>query len=347
MAYVDPAKNEHSLYKGVWIFAEQRERKLMPVVYELLGEARKMADKLNVEVVAVLIGDKVEHLSQDLINHGADEVLLYENKAIKNYTTEAYSKIISKMIEEKKPEIILLGATHIGRDLAPRIAARTATGLTADCTNLEIDEEDGKLLMTRPAFGGNIMATIVCPNHRPQMSTVRPGVMKKAEEDKSRSGKITKFDYALNEEEIRTKIIEIIKEAKHDVAIEEAEIIVAGGRGLAKKEGFELLEKLAKKLGGVVGASRATVDSGWISQAHQVGQTGKTVRPKLYIACGISGAIQHIAGMKDSEYIVAINKNPDAAIFKVADYGIVGDLYDIIPKIIDSIDNIDELEKII
>jgi electron transfer flavoprotein alpha subunit len=280
-----------------------------------------------------------------LIKHGADKVYIAEDKNLEKYTTDGYSKVISNMISEYKPEIVLIGATHIGRDLAPRIAAKSATGLTADCTNLEIDDEDGKLLMTRPAFGGNIMATIICPSHRPQMSTVRPGVMKKTEKDDSRNGEVIEYKPNIKEEDIRTQIIDVIKKAKNDVAIEEADIIVAGGRGLGNKEGFDLLEKFAKKIGGVVGASRAAVDNGWIDHSHQVGQTGTTVRPKLYIACGVSGAIQHVTGMKDSDFIVAINKNADAPIFKVADIGIVGDLYNIVPKLIEKLDKMDEIEK--
>jgi electron transfer flavoprotein alpha subunit len=345
MAYIDSNTNKFEDFKGVWVFAEQREGKIMPVVYELLGEARKMADKLNEKVAAVLLGNNVNNLTEDLIKHGADKVYIAEDKNLEKYTTDGYSKVISNMISEYKPEIVLIGATHIGRDLAPRIAAKSATGLTADCTNLEIDDEDGKLLMTRPAFGGNIMATIICPSHRPQMSTVRPGVMKKTEKDDSRNGEVIEYKPNIKEEDIRTQIIDVIKKAKNDVAIEEADIIVAGGRGLGNKEGFDLLEKFAKKIGGVVGASRAAVDNGWIGHSHQVGQTGTTVRPKLYIACGVSGAIQHVTGMKDSDFIVAINKNADAPIFKVADIGIVGDLYNIVPKLIEKLDKMDEIEK--
>jgi electron transfer flavoprotein alpha subunit len=345
MAYIDSNTNKFEDFKGVWVFAEQREGKIMPVVYELLGEARKMADKLNEKVAAVLLGNNVNNLTEDLIKHGADKVYIAEDKNLEKYTTDGYSKVISNMISEYKPEIVLIGATHIGRDLAPRIAAKSATGLTADCTNLEIDDEDGKLLMTRPAFGGNIMATIICPSHRPQMSTVRTGVMKKTEKDDSRNGEVIEYKPNIKEEDIRTQIIDVIKKAKNDVAIEEADIIVAGGRGLGNKEGFDLLEKFAKKIGGVVGASRAAVDNGWIDHSHQVGQTGTTVRPKLYIACGVSGAIQHVTGMKDSDFIVAINKNADAPIFKVADIGIVGDLYNIVPKLIEKLDKMDEIEK--
>ncbi|HOO76130.1 MAG TPA: electron transfer flavoprotein subunit alpha/FixB family protein, partial [Tepiditoga sp.] len=284
-----------------------------------------------------LIGSDVDKLADELFSHGADIVYVTDNPALKEYTTDGYAKVISTMIDQVKPEIVLMGATHIGRDLAPRVSARVNTGLTADCTNLEIDD-DGKLLMTRPAFGGNIMATIVCPNHRPQMSTVRPGVMKKAEASEGKKGEKVTVKVDFSENDIRTKVLEVIKQTKSSVDIQAAEIIVSGGRGLGKKEGFELVQKLADKLGGVVGASRAVVDLGWIDHDQQVGQTGKTVRPKIYIACGISGAIQHIAGMQDSEYIIAINKNPDAPIFKVADYGIVGDIYEVIPELINALD---------
>lgn len=332
-----------SKYKGVWVFAEQREGKLLNVVVELLGEGRKIADKLGVELTAVLLGNKVDDISEKLVKYGADIVLYAESELLETYTTDGYTKVITELIKERKPEIILIGATNIGRDLGPRLSARIHTGLTADCTRLEIDEEDNKLLMTRPAFGGNLMATIVCPDHRPQMSTVRPGVMERAKYDENRKGKIELVDIELTEEDIKAKVESVVKSGKAEVPLEEAKIIVAGGRGLGTREGFELVEKLAKKLGGVVGASRATVDEGWIEHSHQVGQTGKTVRPKLYIACGISGAIQHLAGMQDAECIIAINKNPDAPIFKIADYGIVGDVNEIIPAILEALDNVEDI----
>lgn len=332
-----------SSYKGVWVFAEQREGRLLNVAVELLGEGRKIADKLGVELTAVLLGNKVDDIAERLVKYGADNVLYAENPLLETYTTDAYTKVISDLVKERKPEIILIGATNIGRDLGPRLSARLKTGLTADCTKLEIDEEDKKLLMTRPAFGGNLMATIVCPNHRPQMSTVRPGVMERARYDENRKGKIELIDVKLTKEDIKAVVEEKIKSGKAEVPLEEAKIVVSGGRGLGTKEGFELVEKLAKKLGGVVGASRATVDSGWIEHSHQVGQTGKTVRPKLYIACGISGAIQHLAGMQEAECIIAINKNPDAPIFKIADYGIVGDVNEIIPALLEALDNVDDI----
>lgn len=323
-------------YKDIWIFAEQRNGKLMNVAIEILGEARKLADKKGVNVGAVLIGHNVENLSKDLISFGADIVYVVDNPLLSNYTTEGYAKAISELAKEYKPEVILYGATFIGRDLAPRIASRLMTGLTADCTGLDIDE-NGLLLQTRPAFGGNLMATIKCPDKRPQMSTVRPGVMKRAIRDDTRDGKVIKFDADIKESDIRTKILSIVKEAKNVMNLEEADIIVSGGRGIGGPDGFNIIKELADVLGGVVGASRATVDAGWITSDHQVGQTGKTVRPKLYIACGISGAIQHLAGMSNSGTIVAINKNPDAPIFKVADYGIVGDLFKVIPVLIEEI----------
>lgn len=330
-------------YKGVWVFAEQRQGKLMNVSIELLGEGRKIAHKLGVELTAILLGHNVDSLTETLIKYGADKVIYADDKLLQVYTTDAYTKVITDLIKEKKPEIMLIGATTIGRDLGPRISARVGTGLTADCTKLEIDEGDKKLLQTRPAFGGNIMATIVCPNHRPQMATVRPGVMEKADYDENRKGEIKRVQVKLEKSDIKTEVVEVIKSEKAEVPLEEAKIIVSGGRGLGSKEGFDLIEKLAKKLGGVVGASRATVDAGWIDHAHQVGQTGKTVRPKLYIACGISGAIQHLAGMQESQCIVAINKNPDAPIFDVADYGIVGDVHKVIPVLLDALDNVDDI----
>ncbi|AEM78075.1 MULTISPECIES: electron transfer flavoprotein subunit alpha/FixB family protein [Thermoanaerobacter] len=326
-------------YKDIWVFAEQREQRLMNVSLEILGEARKLADKKGVKACAVLVGYGVKGLADELIKYGADVVYVIDNPLLKNYTTEGYAKVIADLVNELKPEVILYGATYIGRDLAPRIASRLHTGLTADCTGLDIDE-NGLLLQIRPAFGGNLIATIICPERRPQMATVRPGVMKKAPKDGKRKGEIIEIQANIKEGDIRTQIFDIIKEAKSKVNIEEADIIVSGGRGVGGAEGFKLIQQLADALGGVVGASRAAVDAGWISSDHQVGQTGKTVRPKLYIACGISGAIQHIAGMGNAKTIVAINKNPDAPIFKVADYGIVGDLFKVIPALIEEIKRI-------
>jgi len=326
-------------YKDIWVFAEQREQRLMNVSLEILGEARKLADKKGVKACAVLVGYGVKGLADELIKYGADVVYVIDNPLLKNYTTEGYAKVIADLANEIKPEVILYGATYIGRDLAPRIASRLHTGLTADCTGLDIDE-NGLLLQIRPAFGGNLIATIICPERRPQMATVRPGVMKKAPKDGKREGEIIEIQANIKEGDIRTQIFDIIKEAKSKVNIEEADIIVSGGRGVGGAEGFKLIQQLADALGGVVGASRAAVDAGWISSDHQVGQTGKTVRPKLYVACGISGAIQHIAGMGNAKTIIAINKNPDAPIFKVADYGIVGDLFKVIPALIEEIKRI-------
>ena len=326
-----------SAYKGVWVFAEQRQGKLMFTSLELLGEGRKLADKLGVELSAVLLGHEIDSICEDLIHYGADRVIYANHPLLKNYTTDGYTKVITNLVNEKKPEILIIGATNIGRDLAPRISARLNTGLTADCTKLDIDEEQRILLQTRPAFGGNIMATIITPKHRPQMSTVRPGVMKKLEIDKNRKGIVENVKADLKQEDIRVNVEEIVKSAKQIVNLVDAEFIVSGGRGLGNPEGFKLIKELADALGGVVGSSRAAVDSGWISQDHQVGQTGKTVRPIVYIACGISGAIQHLAGMQNSDCIIAINKNPDAPIFSVADYGIVGDLYKVVPMLIEEV----------
>lgn len=339
---VEKAVKDLSGYKGVWVFAEQRNGKLMGTAFELLGEGRKLADKLGVELSALLLGSNVAGLTDELIHYGADRVILADHPELKLYTTDGYTKVIADLVNSKKPEIILIGATNIGRDLGPRIAARLDTGLTADCTKLEIDEEQMILLQTRPAFGGNIMATIITPKHRPQMSTVRPGVMKKMAPDSTRKGIVEKVEVALSKKDIRTIIKEVVKSAKQAVNLIDAEIIVSGGRGLGGPEGFKLIEELANELGGVVGSSRAAVDSGWISQDHQVGQTGKTVRPKIYIACGISGAIQHLAGMQSSDCIIAVNKNPDAPIFDVADYGIVGDLYKVIPMMVEEVRRVKE-----
>ena len=326
-----------SAYKDVWVFAEQRENKLMPVVIELLGEGKKLADEVGNKLCAILLGSNVDALANELVSYGADKVYVCDSPLLKDFTTDAYTKVISDTINEYKPEIVLIGATHIGRDLAPRVAARVDTGLTADCTKLEIDPEDKKIRQTRPAFGGNLMATIVCPNHRPQMSTVRPGVMEKAVLNTAAKGEKIEVKFALDAKDIRTILVEIVKSGKEAVSLTDAKIIVAGGKGLGSKEGFELLQKLADKLGGVVAASRACVDEGWIDHAYQVGQTGTTVKPEIYIACGISGAIQHLAGMQDSGIIIAINKNENAPIFEVADYGIVGDLYKIVPMLIESL----------
>lgn len=323
-------------YKGVWVVSEQREGRLMEVSLELLGEGRVLAEKLGVDLSAVLLGSGLDHLVGKLISAGADRVYLADDPGLKDYEGDTYTRVLVDLIEERKPEIVLIGATMIGRALAPRLAARLKTGLTADCTGLDVDQ-DGKLLQTRPALGGHIMATIICPDHRPQMATVRPKVFKKIDPDltrqagSARQGEIIKLRPRIEEADIRTRILEVVKEMKGEINIAEADIIVSGGRGLGRAENFKIIEELAATLGGAVGASRAAVDAGWISSYHQVGQTGKTVAPKLYIACGISGAIQHLAGMQSSECIVAINRDASAPIFNAATYGIVGDIFEVVP----------------
>ena len=334
-----------SLYKNIWVFAEQRQGKISPVVIELLGEGKKLANEIGVELCAVLLGKDVKGLAKELISYGAEKVYIADSPLLENYTTDAYTKVMCDAVNKIKPEIMMIGATHIGRDLAPRMSSRLNTGLTADCTKLEIDPEDKKIKQTRPAFGGNIMATIICPNTRPQMSTVRPGVMDKAVNDESRTGEIINLDFQLSESDIRTKVLEIVKTKKDLVSLTDANVIVSGGLGLGNAEGFKMLQKLADKFGGVVAGSRAAVDAGWIEQPRQVGQTGTTVKPTVYIACGISGAIQHLVGMQESDLVIAINKNPTAMIFGVADYGIVGDVYDIVPMLTEELDNVDQLVK--
>lgn len=323
-------------YKNVWVYAEQRHGVITPVVLELLGEGKKIAGETGSELCAFLIGHNISPLAKELIEYGAEKVYVAESPLLKNYTTDGYAKVLCDAINEYKPEIVLYGATHIGRDLAPRISARVNTGLTADCTKLEIDPEDKKLKQTRPAFGGNLMATIVCPNHRPQMSTVRPGVMEKAARNENNKGNIIYVDLKLVEDDIRTIVMEVVKHKKDMVSLTDAEIIVSGGKGLGCADGFKMLKQLADTLGGTVGASRAAVDAGWIDHGNQVGQTGTTVKPKIYFACGISGAIQHLAGMSESDIIIAINKNAMAPIFNVADYGIVGDVNEVVPMLIDA-----------
>jgi electron transfer flavoprotein alpha subunit len=321
-------------YKGVWVFAEQRAGVLQKVSLELIGKGRDLAEKLGTEVTAVLLGHNVEALGKDLLSYGADRVIVAEHELLKNYTTDGYTKVMCDLIKEKKPEVLLIGATFVGRDLGPRAAARLNTGLTADCTGLDIEESSSNLMMTRPAFGGNLMATIECAEHRPQMATVRPGVFERLPKDENRNGEIELVTVDLKAEDIKTIVEEFVKTAKDVMDISEAEIIVSGGRGVGNKENFELLKELADALGGTIGASRAAVDNGWMDKPYQVGQTGKTVRPKVYIACGISGAIQHLAGMQDSDYIVAINKDSEAPIMKAADLAIVGDFTKIVPELI-------------
>ena len=319
-------------YKNIFVFVEQREGKIQNVGLELLGKARELADNLGQEVHALFLGHNIKSQAQELIAYGADKVLLVEDESLAVYTTEPYTQAIAQLINDKKPSIVLIGSTTIGRDLGPRVSARVNTGLTADCTKLEINEEDKELWSTRPAFGGNLMATIVCPNHRPQMSTVRPGVMKKMAKDESRKGEVIEEKINFNKDKFKVKVLETVKkEAKVDIT--EAKVLISGGRGVANKEGFKKLENLAEMLKGEVSSSRAMVDAGVIDHERQVGQTGKTVRPNLYMACGISGAIQHIAGMESSEFIVAINKDKFAPIMQVADLGIVGDLHKIVPML--------------
>ena len=354
-------------FKGVWVFCEQRQGELQSTVLELVSEGRKLADDLGVELAGLLVGDQVEGLAKEIGAYGADKVILVDDPALKDYTTDAYADVICKAVMDKKPEIVLIGATNIGRDLGPRCAARLHTGLTADCTHLDVDTakyadflreastlnvdqmvetgrikmDDRNLKMTRPAFGGHLMATIICPRFRPQMSTVRPGVLKKGEynEAKANAVVVEPVAFELSEADIKTKVLEVVKEAKELVDLTGAEVVVSVGRGISKDvdTGIKLAEELAGLFGGVVGGSRAAIDSGWLSADHQVGQTGKTVHPKLYVALGISGAIQHKAGMQDSECIVAVNKSDSAPIFDVADYGICGDLFKVVPMMIDAI----------
>ena len=324
-------------YKGILVIAEQRDGKIQNVALELLGKARELAADIEEKTVsAVLIGENVKGLADELVHHGADVVYVVEGSDYKVYDTEKYAQVFKALIDSKKPEIVLFGATTIGRDLAPRVSSRTTTGLTADCTKLEI-AEDKSLWMTRPAFGGNLMATIVCPDHRPQMSTVRPGVMKKLAKDSGRKGEIVEFPVTLDLSKVKVQVLEIVKEEGNIVDISEAKILVSGGRGVGHKSNFRELEDLAAEIGGVVSASRAQVDAGNIGHDRQVGQTGKTVRPSIYFACGISGAIQHVAGMEESEFIIAINKDRYAPIFSVADLGIVGDVHKVLPLLTDEI----------
>ena len=353
-------------FKDVWVFCEQRQGVMMPTTFELISEGRKLADELGVNLCGILLGDDVDGIAKDLGGYGADKVYVYNSPLMKNFTTDAYTKVISDAVQEFKPEILLFGASNIGRDLAPRCAARLHTGLCADCTHLDVDlngyvnylrtgsslDVDGmsfesklfdvnkNLKMTRPAFGGHLMATIVCPRFRPAMATVRPGVMKKRafDEAKAAAVEIIHPAFELEAADLKTEVLEVVKATKKMVDLIGADIIVSVGRGISKdiEKGIALAHELADVLGGVVGSSRACVDAGWISADHQVGQTGKTVHPKIYIALGISGAIQHKAGMQDSENIIAVNKNPDAPIFEVADYGICGDLFKVVPMLIEA-----------
>jgi len=319
--------------ENILVICEQRDDILQKVSLELIGKGKELAAKKGQKVVALLMGHKIEGLTKTLISHGADKVVYVDDIKLKDYMTEPATKATCAVIKDLNPDIVLVGATSIGRDLAPRVAARIATGLTADCTSLEIDEESGDLLMTRPAFGGNIMATIVCSNHRPQMATVRPGVMSACPEGQG-SGEVVKFDVSFSEADANVVILETIMNTKETKDITEAKILVSGGRGVGSAQNFAPLKELADLLGGEIAASRAAVDLGYADKNRQVGQTGKTVRPDVYFACGISGAIQHVAGMEESELIFAINKNADAPIFEVADVGIVGDMHKIVPKLV-------------
>ena len=360
-------------FKDVWVFCEQRQGKMMPTSFELISEGRKLADELGVQLCGLLLGDNVEGLAKELGGYGADKVILCESPLLKDYPTDGYTKVICDVIEEMKPEIMLIGATNIGRDLGPRCAARLHTGLCADCTHLDVDmgiyrdflrsastlpeekiaglnsamvlgqkhDVSRDLKMTRPAFGGHLMASIICPRFRPAMATVRPGVMKKAPFDQAKADacEIVRPNFSLTAADMDTEVVEVVKAAKKLVDLIGADVVVSVGRGISKdvEKGIQLAEELADVLGGVVGSSRACVDSGWISADHQVGQTGKTVHPKIYVALGISGAIQHKAGMQDSECIIAVNKNDTAPIFEVADYGICGDLFEVTPMLIEAI----------
>src|SRR5210317_959383 len=324
-------------WSGIMIFAEFRQGKVAPVSFELLGIGRELADQQNVALCAVLLGFGLGDAARDLVSYGADIVYQVDDPSLEYFTDEIYGNILEDVVREQKPEVVLAGATAIGRSFIPLVATSLATGLTADCTQLAIRPEDGVLLQTRPAFGGNIMATIECPYTRPQMATVMPRVMKALQQNPDRKGEIIHYQAQPERLQSKVKVLKNVLEEQDQVNITEGDIIVAGGRGLDNEKGFELIRQLADAVGGAVGASRAAVDSAWIQYPQQVGQTGKTVNPKLYIACGISGAIQHVVGMQSSETIVAINKDADAPIFDVATYGIVGDLFEVVPKLTEKI----------
>jgi len=320
-------------FKGIWVFIEQKKGKVQSISYELLGKAQELSKKLNCQVSGVLIGHDLDDQLDEVAWHGADNIYLVQAPELANFQDEPYTKILVELIKKYKPEIILCGASAIGRSLISRVAINIKAGLTADCTGLDIDPDKLILLQTRPAFGGNIMATIISPNYRPQMATVRHKVMQPMEPDKKRKGKIIKESFDSSMYVSRTKLLDIVDEVESLVNLSEADIIVSGGRGMGGPENFKILEELAHVMGAAVGASRAAVDSGWMPYSHQVGQTGRTVGPKIYIACGISGQIQHLVGMQSSKIIIAINKDPEAPIFKVATYGIVGDLFQVVPAL--------------
>lgn len=332
-------------YKGILVFAEQRNGVIQNVAFELIGKARELADSISEQVTAVLLGQGITQLADELIHAGADRVLVVDHELLKDYITEPYTEAVHHIVNTYLPEIVLIGATTIGRDLGPRLSARLQTGLTADCTGLEINEER-HLLMTRPAFGGNLMATIMCKNNRPQMSTVRPGVMRRKPIDTSRTGVVEQVSVPFDVEKCsRVKLVKKETETKTLVDITEANVLVSGGRGVGTGNGFSKLQELAETLNAEVSSSRAMVDAGLIGHERQVGQTGKTVRPDLYLALGISGAIQHLAGMEESEYIVAVNKDKFAPIFQVADLGIVGDLHKIVPVLTQKIQALQDKER--
>jgi len=324
-------------YRGVLIYAEQRSGQIHPVAYELLGKGRALAEQLGESLYAVVIGDGVLRCAEELVARGADRVFVYDHPALADYRDDPYSTLLAELVREEKPSIFLIGATAVGRSLGPRVAACLETGLTADCTGLEIDTETRLLVQTRPAFGGNIMATIICPDRRPQMATVRYKVMLEAERDPSRRGDVVEKPVDPEGLPDRVKVLNF-RPAAEEVNIVDADVVVSGGKGLGDPKGFELVEKLARVLGGAVGASRPTVDEGWIGYRHQVGLSGRTVRPKLYMACGISGAVQHLAGMKTSDVIIAVNRDREAPILNVSSLGAVGDLYEVIPRLIEKIE---------
>jgi electron transfer flavoprotein alpha subunit len=323
-------------YKGVWVVAEHYDGALHSVSFELLGAGRKLADKLKVELAAVLIGHQLEEGANELIGYGADRVYLAEHQALAAFNDESYANVLTELIKDKKPEILLAGATAMGRSFIPRVAVAVETGLTADCTGLDIGD-DGLLYQTRPAFGGNVMATILCPRRRPQMATVRPMVMKKPDFDKERRGVVEAFTPSPKAAASRIRVLERVSQEQETARITEADVIITGGRGLQKAENFKIIEEVALLLNGAVGATRSVVDEGWVPYSHQVGQTGKTVSPKLYIACGVSGAIQHVVGMQGSEIIVAVNKDPSAPIFDIVNYGVVADLFEFLPALVKKI----------
>jgi electron transfer flavoprotein alpha subunit len=329
-------KVDLSQYRGIWVIAEHYKNQIHPVVFQLLSKGRDLANELDVKLSLVLLGDSFEDQIKGFNKYGIDEILYIKSSLLKHYYSDLYVQVLSDMINKNRPEIVLIGATPTGRDFAPRVAKRLNAGLTADCTGLEIEEISRNLLQTRPTFGGSLMATIRTPNSRPQMATVRPGTFK-VKDRSFKQVQIRNVDYKLSEGDLVTKIVKIIEKERSSVNLEDAEIIVAGGRGVGSKENFKIIEELAKVLGAELGGSRVTVELNWLEQDRQIGQTGKTVSPKLYIACGISGAIQHLVGMQNSEIIVAINKDRNAPIFKVAHYSIIGDLHEIVPAIIEEI----------